>query len=504
MKRIFTALILLTTTSALTAQSDSTGKWYDNISLQGYVQTQFNWTNHIDSASLHSYSAGTFDRFNTNKFMVRRGRIQMFYEKGFASSSISFDVTERGFDVKDAWLNLQDPWMNAFSVKTGVFAVPFGHEIELSSQDRESPERSRVIQHLFPSIRDIGAGFQFQMPEESGLHFLKFNGGIYHGTGANYEADNEKDFSTRIMIDKPLKSDMFNFSLAFSSYHGKVNHLYDIDGATANYHYVWAMKDTMMNNGIEDTTYTIMYPLLDQVSLDSILNDTINPQTTGTFSNSFKRTYFDISAQIDLDLKVGGKSLGKTTIRGEYVWGDQISQEGSLGNPYTWDSESPAGPFQSVTWPKYDSPQPYNPASVGYRTKPSHTFIRRFQGMYFYIDQQIGETGHHLVYKYDSYDPNLDVEGTDITMTLYRSDSSVVGGSGLSTADVKFTTHGFGYRYVTKKNLSFMIYYENPRNELTDIDPYASNQINFGKYPHTGFLEEIKDDVFTFRIQYIF
>lgn len=505
---LFISLFLIQSFSSFgQAESDSTeSKWWKDFSIEGYFQFQYHYTNHVDSVRLHSFSAGNFERFNNNKFMVRRSRLRVNYNKKFASSALSLDITERGVIMKDAWLSLKDPWLKAGRLDMGMFALPFGHETQLRSMSRETPERSRVIQTLFPSIRDIGANFNFQLPEDNPLHFLRLDAGVYHGTHANMESDNAKDFVGRLMIDKPMKTDWFNFSLAYSHYEGKVKHQYDIDGGTSNYHYVFRTMDTtfVFEDGKEEETYTIMLQDYFPMDLDSVLNDTSNRITPATYSTFLTRRYHSVSGQIDLNLKTKNFSLGKTTLRGEYVWGDQVSQEGTLGDPYVFDSESPTGPFVSVTWPKFDSPQPYNPASVGKNIKPTHSFVRRFQGLYFYLDQQIGRTGHHLVYKFDYYDPNTDVEGEDIRLNIVDTEGTPVGSSGLSVADVAFVTHGFGYRYVANEHLSFMLYYENPRNEITNLEPLASTQINLGKYPHTGFLEDIKDDVFTVRVQYIF
>ena len=38
-------------------------------------------------------------------------------------------------------------------------------------------------------------------------------------------------------------------------------------------------------------------------------------------------------------------------------------------------------------------------------------YVRNFNGMYFYFLQNIAQTKHQLVFKYDWYDPNTDVSG---------------------------------------------------------------------------------------------
>ncbi len=473
-------------------------KWYEHISLQGYIQAQWSYTDHVDSVLLHSYSAGNFDRFVNNKFSVRRGRLQMAYQRDLVEASISFDVNETGFHAKDSWIRVTDKWLKAFHFTGGVFARPFGLEIELTSRNREALERSRVIQTLFPGIRDIGFGLKFRMPEDSPLHFLELDGAVFHGTSANLEVDSKKDIVGRLSVHNPFKSDLFNFNVGVSYYDGNVSHQYDIDGNLANYHFIWSFADTIGGDGygwVPDVTFQ---------ELDSILNDTNNYIAPGTYQTSVKRTYLGFHGEVTLNLKAGGKQLGKTTLRGEYIFGQQPALVGSFGNPYTWNTYSPTGPFTGVTWPKYDSPQPYNPASVGPRNKPHDTFIRQFSGMYFYLTQQIGNTGLELVYRYDYYDPNTEISGEDIDGSLYDDQGNEIGLSFLTVADVAFTTHSLGLRYHFNERMNIYAQYDIVQNEITSIEPLSSTQINLGKYPHTGYEEEIKDNVFTLRFQYTF
>lgn len=479
--------------------------WHDKIKFTGYFQFQYHYTNHVDSVRLHSMSAGDFERFNNNKFAIRRSRFRLEYDNHhYATAALSFDITEKGFIHKDAWLRLKEPILNAGSVALGLFAMPFGQEIELQSMDREAPERSRVIQHLFPGIRDLGANFRFELPEENKLSFLRLDAGIYHGTRGNIESDNAKDFNGRVLINNPLKNDFFNFSLGYSHYNGKVLHQYDIDGNASNYHYVFEMLDTTITIDDEPRDVSIMFQDYLPNELDSVIRDEDGGIASATFSRLIPRSYNAVSGTIDLNLKTDKFTFGKTKIRGEYIWGTQVSREPTLADPYVFSSESPTGPVQSVTWPKFDSPQPYNPAYVGLNVKPAHTFIRNFNGGYVYVDQQIGKTGHHLLYRYDYYNPNTRISGEDIRLNIEDNAGNPVGSTGLSVADVTFQTHGFGYRYQANENLSFTLFYEKPINEITALEPLSSNQINNGKFPHTGFLEDIKDDVFTLRIQYIF
>jgi hypothetical protein len=496
--------LFLIATDSFSQDTLSKSKWYDAISIDGYFQFQYSYSMKADSLSLNSPSAGRFDRFVNNKFSVRRGRIQLQYQKKLVNSQFSFDVTETGFRMKDSWLSIKDPKWKIFTLTTGVFTRKFGEELELSSQDRETPERSMVVQHLFPAIRDLGANIEFRLPEKSKLHFLKLDLGVFHGTGANLEADNFKDFTGRIVIDNPLKGKNVKFRVGSSAYVGFVNHRYDIDGSASNYRFIWRTIDTfLMVNGVEQMV-TIMNQDMTSSDLSALLNDPSNPIARATYNKNVNRNYFSFHGELKVNWNKNNKTFGKTLIRGEYFFGKQVSQEGTLGNPYVFTSVSPTGPFTGVTWPKFDSPQPYNPATVALQLKPSHTFVRNFRAFYVYFDQEIGKSGHHIGYRMDYYDPNTDVKGEEIGIVLKDSDGNFLGSSGLSVADVAFTTHLFTYRYVVNESLSFMLTYELPINEKTEIEPLDSVQIGLGKYPHSGFLTDVRDQVMMIRMQYRF
>jgi hypothetical protein len=81
--------------------------------------------------------------------------------------------------------------------------------------------------------------------------------------------------------------------------------------------------------------------------------------------------------------------------------------------------------------------------------------------------------------KYDWYDPNTKVSGNEIGNT----------DSKLSGADIKYSTLGMGYLHHINENVKLTLYYARVWNEKTQLK---------------GFMEDLKDDVFTCRIQYRF
>ena len=78
--------------------------------------------------------------------------------------------------------------------------------------------------------------------------------------------------------------------------------------------------------------------------------------------------------------------------------------------------------------------------------------------------------------KFDWYDPNRDVAGTELGKT----------GTNFSAADVKFNTTGVGLTHYFTSNLKALVYYDVVRNEKTALPSYK---------------QDVKDNVLTVRVQ---
>jgi len=170
------------------------------------------------------------------------------------------------------------------------------------------------------------------------------------------------------------------------------------------------------------------------------LND--NVTNTGKFA---KREY------IGFDLEFSVKSpLGKTQLHGEYLFGQQPGTDKSTKSP------------NASTLPSGD------------------TYIRDFSGGYVMLVQGLGRSPVAIVAKYDWYDPNTKVSKNDIGL----SDSNT------GKTDISRNTLGIGALWNINSDIRLTAYYEFNGNE-------KSNNI-------AGFGKNIKDDVFTLRLQYKF
>ena len=276
-------------------------KKFDHLRFSGYIQPQFQ----IASAKgVKSFEGGDFAPRVSNRFMLRRSRIRIdfvHFDKENAAGVqfvFQFDANERNFTVRDVWGRIFENKYKLFSFTTGMFARPFGYEVNYSSSDRESPERGRMTQLLMKSERDLGAMISFDVRKEKHpLKYLKVDAGFFNGQGINAagDFDNTKDFIGRVAL-KPIKINKNIFLSAGTSilYGGVENN--------TKYHY-----STSRISGIKMQV------------VDSSVNN------IGKVS---PRRYYGA----DIQLKFKNK-IGFTELRGEFVSGLQTGTANSTETP---------------------------------------------------------------------------------------------------------------------------------------------------------------------------
>jgi hypothetical protein len=195
------------------------------VKVSGYIQPQFQYT---QSKGAAGYSGGNFPDHTNNRFMLRRGRIRFDYvhQKNQKTPSFQFalqlDGTERGVFIRDLWGKVLESKWQVFSLTAGMFARPFGYEINLSSSDRESPERGRMSQILMRTERDLGVMVSFQpMEQEHALRHFALDAGLFNGQGLTSlnDFDSYKDFIARAYV-KPYEFGDFSISGGLSYFHG--------------------------------------------------------------------------------------------------------------------------------------------------------------------------------------------------------------------------------------------------------------------------------------------
>ena len=182
---------------------------FDHIRISGYMQPQYQVAS---KEGADTYSGGDFPTHSNNRFMLRRGRIRFEYarfddlDRPSVQFVFQFDGTERGVFIRDFWGRAFENKWQLFAFTMGMFARPFGYEVNLSSSDRESPERGRMSQILMRTERDLGAMVSFEpRAKKNFLDYVQFGAGFFNGQGLTNinDFDSYKDFITRAAL-KPI------------------------------------------------------------------------------------------------------------------------------------------------------------------------------------------------------------------------------------------------------------------------------------------------------------
>lgn len=181
-------------------------KSYNHIRISGYIQPQFQLASTKGQAS---FNGGDFPLHVNNRFSLRRGRLRFDYARFNKENHpvlqfvFQFDGTERGVFIRDFFGRVFESKWQVFSFAAGMFARPFGYEVNLGSPDRESPERGRMSQLLMKTERDLGVMVSFE-PKTTNhpLRFLKLDVGVFNGQGVTSAADYDsyKDLIARASL----------------------------------------------------------------------------------------------------------------------------------------------------------------------------------------------------------------------------------------------------------------------------------------------------------------
>ena len=201
----------------------------------------------------------------------------------------------------------------------------------------------------------------------------------------------------------------------------------------------WGLGVSYYNGGVYNPT-TTAYELKGKqfVSVDK-----------GEVGTYMKREYIGMDAQFSFL-----SAWGKTTLRAEGLLGTLPGIAGSSKSPNT-------------------GTRPEN-------LPENSLFKRPFIGSFFYFVQDIGVSPFSAVLKYDAYDPNTKLKGSEIG----------VDGSLTSKTDLAQSTLGIGALYNFNKHIRLQAYYEFNFNEKS---PFVK-----------GYEKNRKDDVLTVRLQYKF
>ncbi len=321
------------------------------LKVTGYMQPQYQVA---DSSGVGSFAGGDFGSGLNKRFALRRGRVKFTYDFSNTQFVVQLDGTEKGVSFTDVYGKYTEPWLNAFSIQAGIFNRPWGYEIATSSSMRESPERARWSQTLFPGERDLGVMAGFQMPKTSKWNFLSLNVAMVNGTGRSAsDFDYQKDLIAHLGLSKNIAKEKIKLGLGASYYNGGVRQF-------TKYVYSYGTNSSGVKTYVVDSAST---------NKDGIAG----------------RSYIGADLQF-----VYESPIGTTTLRGEFIQGQQPV-------PGNSNSASPSTVTPTTTPTTYPD-----------------TYIRNVQGFVAYFVQNIKAIKSGIVVKYDMYDPNTDVSTSDI------------------------------------------------------------------------------------------
>jgi hypothetical protein len=330
---------------------------FQSLSFTGYLQIQYQ---KADSNGIASYNGGDFASASDSRYMIRRGRFRLDYERrteeGFYryNFALQFDGTEKGVNIRDMFGRIYENKWHYFVATVGVFNRPFGYELNYSSSLRESPERGRMSQILMKTERDIGAMISFDPQDKSSkLYPIKIDAGLFNGQGlaGSGEYDSFKDFIARASLRRTKIAGNLYLSGSISYLNGGF-----VNGSDKFY----KMSDNPSGG-----------------------NFFVPDSSASHVGEKSPRIYYGGDIQLSWE-----NPLGRTELRGEYIMGTQSATYST--------SITPAIPLLNTS------------------LKTDYIYVRNFNGAYFYLLQTF-LVKHQVFLKYDWYDPNTKVSGKEIT-----------------------------------------------------------------------------------------
>ena len=171
-----------------TAYPPDSKKWYDRISVRGYVQARYNRlfeTNPDLGCEQCDRSWG-----GEGGFFLRRARIifsgqvyknvYFYVQPDFASSASSTGL--HFGQIRDAYFDIGFDSDNEYRVRIGQSKIPFGFENMQSSQNRIPLDRNDALNSAFSNERDLGVFF-YWAPKRTRDLFAEMINSNFKGSG---------------------------------------------------------------------------------------------------------------------------------------------------------------------------------------------------------------------------------------------------------------------------------------------------------------------------------
>jgi hypothetical protein len=181
----------------------------NKIKISGYIQSQWEYYGK-DLAKTNGFS---------NTFWIRRARVKFTYE---ALDGVKFvlqpDFSTGNLALKDAYAVVNIPKLAEWTLWAGQFSRP-DYEVEYSSSQRESMERSRVIRNIYPGEREVGVKLEY-IGSNNPLKFqLMAMNGNFTGTQQK-DVDPMKDIMARLVYSVKFPGAGLGIDLGPNFYYG--------------------------------------------------------------------------------------------------------------------------------------------------------------------------------------------------------------------------------------------------------------------------------------------
>jgi hypothetical protein len=388
-------------------------KRFENIRISGYMQPQFQVA---QSDGAQTFEGGNFSQFSHSRFMLRRARLKVDYlittKDKFPQALFTFQI-----DATERGVIVRDMFIRVYETKTNNLSMTAG-----------------FFSRPFGYEVNLGSSYR-ESPERGRMSQTLMPGERDLGVMFSFEPQ----LKTNKLYHLKLDAGFFNGQGAsgttdFDSHKDFISR-FTLKPYSFGKAELGAGLSLLLGGWKQSTKY--VYTTGFSMSGDKIF---VVDSSESNLGRSAPRQYYGADVQFKIKHK-----WGESEWRAEYWWGKQPGTINSSVNPGTLPIATP-------------------------------TYLRNFGGAFFYFLQNIINTKHQLVFKYDWYDPNTKVKQNDIGKP----------GTNLTAADIKFSTLGLGYIYYFNPQTRIMFYYDIVKNEVTGLPGYTA---------------DLKDDVFTCRLQ---
>jgi hypothetical protein len=392
-------------------------KKFDRLKFSGYIQPQFQVA---QEKGIKSYSGGDFLPNVNNRFMLRRGRFRVDYIHFSEGKGPSVQFVFQ-FDGSEKGFFTRDFWGRIMENKYQLFSFTAG-----------------IFARPFSYELNLGSGDR-ESPERGRMSQTLTKVERDVGAMVSFEPRKKDNKLRYLKIDAGIfNGPGLNATADFDSHKDFISRIALKPYPLAK-NITFSAAASYFNGGMLQNTKFIYQTKTVGGNKIFVVDSSVS-----NLGKIAPRKYYGADAQVKFKHKKGA-----TELRAEFVTGTQTATEAS--------SETPAALL----------------------TGTDGHYIRKFNGAYFYFLQNISNPHHQLGVKYDWYDANTDVKGTDIGKP----------GTNINATNIKYTTLGFGYIYYVNENVKLVLWYDRVMNEKTQLP---------------GFTKDVKDDVFTCRLQFRF